>query len=115
MWKKGKRDEKLIVIFALMRISKKDYENSKSFVMNIIDGIPDWEICDQLAVRVVANLAVQNKDEMFSLMRAWIKSENKWIRRLAVEPRCLYKKKEDELKDMPSTFRWSDERKRKRC
>jgi 3-methyladenine DNA glycosylase AlkD len=93
LWKEGKRDEKLIVIFALMRISKKDYENSKSFVMNIIDSIPDWEICDQLAVRVVANLAFQNRDEMFSLMQEWIKSENKWIRRLAVATLTAYIRK----------------------
>jgi hypothetical protein len=32
------------------------------------------EICDQLAVRVVVNLATQNRDEVFSLMWEWIKS-----------------------------------------
>jgi len=84
LWKKGKRDERLIVISALGEISKKDYENSKSFVLNILDDIPDWEICDQLAVKTVVSLVTQNKDEMFSLMEEWIKSKNKWIRRLAV-------------------------------
>jgi 3-methyladenine DNA glycosylase AlkD len=84
LWKKGGRDERLIVMNALGEVSKKDYESSKSFVLNILDDISDWEICDQLAIKVVANLVIQNKDEMFSLMEEWRKSENKWIRRLAV-------------------------------
>jgi 3-methyladenine DNA glycosylase AlkD len=74
LWKEGGKDEKLIVIFALRELSRKDYESSKSFVINIIDDISCWEICDQLAVRVVVNLAIQNRDEVFYLMREWIKS-----------------------------------------
>ena len=84
LWKKGKRDERLIVISALEKISKNDYENSKKFVFKILDDISDWEICDQLALRVIVNLAVQNQKEIFSLMERWINSENKWLRRLAV-------------------------------
>lgn len=83
LWKNGKRDERLIVISALGKISKKDYENTKQFVLNILDDISDWEICDQLALRVIVNLAVQNQKEIFSMME-WIKFENKWVRRLAV-------------------------------
>ncbi|KAA0007712.1 MAG: DNA alkylation repair protein [Thermoplasmata archaeon] len=84
LWKKGKRDERLIVISALEKISKKNYENSKQFVLKILDDISDWEICDQLALRVIVNLAIQNQKEIFSLMERWINSENKWLRRLAV-------------------------------
>ena len=84
LWREGKRDERLIVISALGRIGKKDYENTKKFILNILNDISDWEICDQLALKVVVNLAVQNQKETFSLMEQWIKSENKWIRRLAV-------------------------------
>jgi len=84
LWKKGKRDERLIVISALEKVSKKDYENSKQFVFEILDDITDWEICDQLALRLIVNLAVQNQKEIFSLMERWINSENKWLRRLAV-------------------------------
>jgi 3-methyladenine DNA glycosylase AlkD len=84
LWRKGKRDEKLIVISALGEISKKDYKNSKQFVLNVLKDIIDWEICDQLSLKVIVNLAVQNQKELFSLMHEWIKSKNKWIRRLAV-------------------------------
>jgi 3-methyladenine DNA glycosylase AlkD len=97
LWKKGGRDEKLIVIFALRELLKKDYESSKSFVINVVDDIPDWEVCDQLAVRVVASLAVKNRDDMFFLMHNWVKSENKWARRLAAATLTAYirKRKED--------------------
>ncbi|MHA1685684.1 MAG: DNA alkylation repair protein [Candidatus Heimdallarchaeaceae archaeon] len=84
LWKNGKREEKLIVISALGWISKKDYENSKRFLALIIKDLEDWEICDQLALRVVVNLAVHNQAEIFSLMYQWLQSENKWIRRLAI-------------------------------
>ena len=84
LWRKGKRDERLIVISALSRISKKDYENTKQFILGVLNDISDWEICDQLALRIIVNLAVQNPKEIFSLMHEWIKSEDKWIRRLAV-------------------------------
>jgi 3-methyladenine DNA glycosylase AlkD len=84
LWREGKRDERLIVVNALGRLSMVDYKNSKSFVLNILNDLSDWEICDQLALRVVVNLAVQNENEMFSLMEEWIKSRNKWVRRLAI-------------------------------
>lgn len=84
LWKRGRRDEKLITISALEVISKKDYENSKQFVLEILNDISDWEICDQLALRVIINLALQNKKETFSMMNEWIKADNKWIKRLAV-------------------------------
>jgi 3-methyladenine DNA glycosylase AlkD len=97
LWKKGGRDEKLIVILALRELLKKDYESSKYFVINIVDDIPDWEVCDQLAVRVVASLAVKKRDDMFFLMHNWVKSENKWARRLAAATLTAYirKRKED--------------------
>jgi 3-methyladenine DNA glycosylase AlkD len=84
LWRVGGRDERLIVINALGETGRKNYENSKSFVLSILNDVLDWEVCDQLALRVVVNLVVENKDEMFSLMRGWVRSENKWVRRLAV-------------------------------
>jgi len=84
LWKEGGRDEKLIVISALGKLSKKDYTNTKNFIMDILEDIRDWEICDQLALRVIVNLVVKNPDEMFDVMLKWLKSEDLWIRRLAV-------------------------------
>jgi len=84
LWRKGERDERLIAISALGTMSKEDYENTKQFVLEVLNDVSDWEICDQLALRVVVNLAVENQREIFSLMHGWIKSKNKWIRRLAI-------------------------------
>ncbi|MDI6592040.1 MAG: DNA alkylation repair protein [Patescibacteria group bacterium] len=99
LWKKGERDEKLIVISALGKISEKDYENSKEFLLKILNDVSDWEICDQLALRVIATLAIQNPREVFSLMEEWLKSDNKWIRRLAIAtiPPYIRAKKEESL------------------
>jgi len=90
LWKEGKRDEGLIVVSSLEKVSKKDYENTKQFVLNVLKDISHWEICDQLALRVIVNLAVHNQKEIFSLKHKWIKSKNKWIRRLAVATIPLY-------------------------
>ena len=84
LWREGGRDERLIVISALGKISKKEYESSKKFTLSILNDILDWEICDQLALKVIVNLVLQNQKEMFSLMEQWITSENKWVRRLGV-------------------------------
>ncbi len=86
LWKRGKREEKLIVISVLGKLTKdkKEHRAIRQFVLNIINDISDWEICDQLALRVIVNLARQNQKEVFLIMEKWIVSENKWIRRLAV-------------------------------
>jgi len=66
------REMKHVVINALGEISKRDYENSKRFVLNVLDDLGDWETVDTLALRVVvnlANLAKQNKKETFELLK----------------------------------------------
>ncbi len=84
LWKVGKREEKLIVISAMGVISRKEYEYAKQFIIDILDDISDWEICDQLSLRVIVKLATQNPSEIFGLMAQWVTFENKWVRRLAV-------------------------------
>ena len=79
----GGREARLIIIGALSMISKKEYGETKRFVSEISESIADWETCDQLALRVIINLAIKNRDELFSVMKAWSEHENKWIRRLA--------------------------------
>ncbi len=84
LWQSGKREDRLIVISALGVLAKKEYENVKNFILNIIEDISDWEICDQLAMRAIVFLAVQNPAEMFSLMHNWSRSTHLWIRRLSI-------------------------------
>lgn len=78
------REIRLIIIGALGVFSKKEYETTKNFIFGVLDTIQDWEACDQLALRVVVNLAIQNQREIFSILKKWIHSNNKWIRRLAI-------------------------------
>ncbi|RME62996.1 MAG: DNA alkylation repair protein, partial [Nitrospirae bacterium] len=84
LWKEGGRDERLIVVSAIGQISRQEPERAKQFVLEILDDINDWEVCDQLALRVIVNLAVKKRNETFSLLHRWLNSENPWHRRLAV-------------------------------
>lgn len=84
LWKDGGRDEKLIIINTLGKIGSYDYRGTREFISIILEDINNWKICDQLALKVIVNLTIQNRDEMFSLMNEWLESENKWIRRLAI-------------------------------
>ena len=78
------REIRYVVINALGEISKKDYESAKKFVLIILNDLNDWETVDALALRVVVNLAKQNREEVFQLLNKWVASESKWIRRLAM-------------------------------
>lgn len=78
------REIRLIVIGALGKISETEYFETEKFLQKIAETIPDWETCDQLALRVVVNLATKNREEIFSLLKKWLESENKWTRRLSV-------------------------------
>ncbi|MBW1972357.1 MAG: DNA alkylation repair protein [Deltaproteobacteria bacterium] len=89
-----------LLINALGEISKKDYKKTKGFVIKILPTLNDWATVDTLATRVVANLATQNQKDIFSLMYEWIRSENKWVKRLAVATIPSYiktKKKESKI------------------
>ncbi len=83
LWKASDRDAKLIVISALGRLSKTHYPEVKDFVLKILGEVSHWEICDQLALKVMVNLAVKQEEEIFSLLETWASSPNKWLRRLA--------------------------------
>lgn len=78
------REIRLIIIGILHVFSKKQPSLTRSFIQKILNTIEDWETCDQLALRVIVNLALQNRDACFSSLRQWAKPDNKWIRRLAV-------------------------------
>ncbi|MHA1834936.1 MAG: DNA alkylation repair protein [Candidatus Baldrarchaeia archaeon] len=77
------REIKYVVINALGEVSKKEYQNARNFVLNILNDLQDWEMVDTLALRVIVNLAKQNQEEMFYLLKKWTKSNNKWVRRLS--------------------------------
>ncbi len=98
LWKVGGREERLLVISALGKISRYDWQGVKQFVLDILEDIRGWEICDQLALKVLVNLAVKDR-EFFSLLEEWVFSENKWIRRLAIATIPPYiRAKRDEAK-----------------
>ena len=62
------REMKHVVINALGEISKRDYENSKRFVLNVLDDLGDWETVDTLALRVVVNLVLCGINHRFYIL-----------------------------------------------
>lgn len=83
-WQKGKREEKILIISSLEYLTKKNHSKVKEFIISILQDINDWEICDQLALKPLAKLAIQNQKEIFNLLFQWINQDNKWLRRLAI-------------------------------
>lgn len=48
-----------------------------------VDGIEDWEVCDQLAMGVIGELVARDQSHVETLV-GWAKSENRWRRRAAL-------------------------------
>jgi len=78
------REIRRIVILALSYLSNFDYSGVMDFVTTILSYLSDWETVDTLAIFTVSKLLIKNERETLNLIDEWIKSENKWIRRLAV-------------------------------
>jgi len=72
-----------LLINALSEILKKERKEVKNFVVSLVHTLDNWAVVDTLAIRVVASLAVEEKEEIFSLMKKWRSSKNKWVRRLS--------------------------------
>ena len=84
------REIRYIVINALGVISRRNYDDAMKFILRILYDLGDWETVDALALRVIVNLAKQNRREVFQLLREWTASNNKWVRRLAMASIATY-------------------------
>jgi len=84
------REIRLIVINALGVISEGYYEETKSFILSVLNDLMDWETFDSLALRVVVNIMEKNREEIFTIITKWINSGNKWVRRLAMATIASY-------------------------
>ncbi len=84
LWKIGGRDEKLISIFALEKFSKSMPEKVYDLILNLVDDIDNWEICDQMALKVTVFLLIRLDQKMWETLGEWKSSGNFWFRRLAV-------------------------------
>ncbi|MCD6512041.1 MAG: DNA alkylation repair protein [Thermoplasmata archaeon] len=101
LWKRGGREGRLIVIAALQKLSRAEYGKVKKFALDTMDDISDWEICDQMALRVVSNLALIDENEIFSMLKKETNSKNVWRRRrlaAATLPAYIITRKEESRK-----------------
>ncbi len=84
LWKIGGRDEKLLVIFTLERFAKRTPEPVFSLVKDLVQDIDNWEVCDQMALKVTVFLLIKLDSRMWDTLSGWKNSQDPWLRRLAI-------------------------------
>lgn len=77
------REELLFAIFVLSRLKKKLAPAHLKQLDPLIDGIEDWEVCDQLSMNVIGEIVADEPAEVGRLEK-WAKSKNPWRRRAAI-------------------------------
>ena len=100
IWEIGERDEKLIVIFVLEKFSKSMPGEVYNFVSGVLKDIDNWEVCDQMALKVTVFLLIKLEEKMWDTLSAWKRSEYPWIRRPAVAtiPPYVRRRPEDSIR-----------------
>ncbi len=84
LWERGDRDVKIILISALEILTKNFTSEIINFVLEAANHIDNWEICDQMALKVTVHLLIARRKRMESIISKWLKSNNFWLRRLAI-------------------------------
>ena len=97
LWNTGERDYRLVAISALSALIRTMPDGVLGFASGVVCDIDNWEICDQMALRVMGPLAARSREQIFGMMEEWLESENRWLRRLAVAtiPPYIRRRKED--------------------
>ena len=97
LWNTGERDYRLVAISALSALIRTMPDGVLGFASGVVSDIDSWEICDQMALRVMGPLAARSREQIFGMMEEWLESENRWLRRLAVAtiPPYIRRRKED--------------------
>jgi 3-methyladenine DNA glycosylase AlkD len=82
-FKRRCREELLFAIVLLSRLKKKLDATHLERLDPLVDGIEDWEVCDQLSMNVIGEIVAADLGETARL-EAWARSGNPWRRRAAV-------------------------------
>ncbi len=89
------REIRLAVISALGALVRKNPEFVRGFIPEVVHHIPDWETCDQLALKVFKPLLLGDFDSTASLLREYIADSDRWVRRIPVATVAFYVKAPD--------------------
>ena len=89
------REIRIMSIFALSELFETFPDSVAEFVNAILDHIPDWETCDQLALRVIKKMLLRDRNGAQKILLSWARDKNPWIRRLPVATVAFYVKEPD--------------------
>ena len=84
LWEETHREVRLIAISALGVYAKRFPAVTRDFLTSIVEQTDNWEVCDQLALRVVVHLLILEPEQTWRLLKVWAQAESVWLRRLAV-------------------------------
>lgn len=84
IWKNGKREERIVVTFAMGQIGKTSYKEVLSILLNLSRDVQDWEICDNLGCWGIGPIIVANPGKVLPGLKIWTKDKYKWTRRAAI-------------------------------
>jgi len=83
LWSQPHREEKYIAIFLALAYPRFITPASLPLYRLIIDG-GWWDFVDDIAIRLVGPLVLNDRQRMGPLMNRWVADRNMWIRRSAI-------------------------------
>jgi 3-methyladenine DNA glycosylase AlkD len=84
LWHDGSRDERIIAAKMLEPLGRREPERGLELAASLVDGIRNWEECDQLACFGLRYVVQRRPDIVLPRCQAWMRQEGKWVRRFGV-------------------------------
>ena len=84
IWNEGSFEARQIAGKCLEKFGPKNPKICLDFISSVLPDLNNWANCDNLAMCGVEPIVYSNPELVLPLSERWIKSENKWIRRLSL-------------------------------
>ncbi len=84
MWHFETVQERLLAINALSYLLEKYPDEVKNFLLDLADDIQNWKISLQMAMRLIAQMVINNPDEFFLILNRWAESNDPIKRQMAM-------------------------------
>lgn len=84
LWESGVRDGRVIGAKVFEHVGKREPKRTFEIVSTLVEGIRNWEECDQLACFGLRNVVKRCPELVFPRCETWVQSDAKWTRRFGV-------------------------------
>ncbi len=84
MWRYETVQERLLAINALSYLAEKYPGQVKEFLLDLADDIQNWKISLQMAMRLIAQMVINNPTELFIILNRWVESNDPLKRQMAM-------------------------------